>query len=497
MVNRSAGRGPIAGIAGLALGVASMAVASVYPSSTVVIALLAIVGMVLMLWSFGRDLDAFRAFSKKHSTHVRLNNALMVVFFVFIIVLLNLIARQYYLRLDYSTEGRFTLAPQSEAVARAVDSPLTVWYFGVEGSRESERMRELLETYRYLNRNIVYELKDLDRSPVLAGRYGVKQYDTIVVESENGISTQRGLNEEAVTNLLIRATRDRQVKVRYLVGHGERDLEGTGRDGYGLLTAKMRSMGYLIEPLALMGAGHLPPDTDVLLVAAPAAAYSTEEMKMLEAYRASGGKFIVLAEGPGPLDGFIGTLGLAQGQYPVYDQQNVAGTDPSSPLVTRYINTPITEGFGLSTIFPGVHELKPVSRHTGLSHMPFVQTSMNSWYDSNHNGMMDAGEDAGFNDIAVIVSSQTELMKAVVYGDSDFVSNAYYTVEGNINLMLNSLAWLTGEGALTSVAAKSRTVVPMYITDRQARLIRLLVAWGIPLLILVSGLAVWLRRRAL
>lgn len=498
MVRRWGGKGLLAGAGGLVMGVTSMAVASVYPQSTLAVALLALFAAVLLGWSFMSEFEAFRSFSRKRSTHLRLNNALMAVIFVFIIVLVNLIARQYYLRLDYSTEGRFTLAPQSKAVAKSISDVVTVRYFGHEASRESERMRELMESYRYLNRNIIYELFDLDSSPVLAGKYDIKEYGSLAVESAAGVFTDRGAEEETITNLLIRATLSREKVVRYLSGHGERDFESTtDRGGYGLLGATIRSMGYRLEPLNLLAEGAVPIGTDLLIIAAPATGLAEAEFKMLEAYRASGGKFIVLNEGPGPMDGFLASLGVKMHPWPIYDEQNVAGADPSSPLVIKYYSSPVTDGFSLSTIFPGVYEVARSDRHTGFSITPLVLSSRDSWYEKNGDGRMQEDEEEGFSSLVVTVGRQDELMKVIIIGDSDFVSNAYYTTEGNINLFMNALNWLVGEGRLTSMAPRSRTVIPMYITDEQSRLIRLLVSFGIPALIIIVGTVMFLKRRAL
>lgn len=491
------GTGKLAAVCGLALGVASVAMASVYPAMTLSIASLALAGVLLMAWAAYRDFGGLWALSRKRSTHMRANNLVMIASVVFIVVLINLIARQYYLRLDCSTAGRFTLAPQSRAVADSVDDVVTLRYFGVEGGRESVRMRELMESYRYINRSIVYELHDLDRSPVLAAKYGIKDYDSIVAESAGGVYSARGSDEQAVTNLLIRATRHRHLKVRYVVGHGEPDLDSQGRSGYSRLAHRVRSMGYEFEPLAPAVTGQVPKDTDVLIIAAPTAGLSAAEMESFARYMEGGGKLLLLVDGPGPLDALLASMGLQVLPWPIYDTRNLAGSDPSSPLVDRYMDTPITAGFTLSTMFPGVYEVARTGRHTGFTFTPFAQASRDSWYEKNGNATMDEGESEGNNDFAGIVSSPQMLMKAVVFGDSDFVSNAYYAVEGNVNLLLNALNWLAGEGMLTSVAPQSRRVVPMYITDEQARVIRLMAGWGIPFVILAAGVAVWLRRRSL
>ncbi len=492
----------IAGLLGAALGVAAIVVGTAYPSRVAEVALLAASGAGFLVWYFVSEFEFFRAFSRKRSTHLKLNNALMVALFVFIVVLLNLIVRQYYFRYDLSSSKKYSLAPQSRAVTELVDGEVTIVFFGVEGSKEFGRARDLLEAYRYLNKNIVYEMHDLDRAPLLAKKFGVTEYNTVAVETEKWSVTGVGADEETVTNLLIKGLRSRVIKVYILQGHNERDMKGEGRSGFSRMVGKLESFGYRVEALHLLDSGGVPPDADLLVIAAPRSELSEEEYDMLESYRAGGGKFLVLVDSPEELRPLLESFDLKLSDYPIYDRKNVAGTDPSTPLVDRYYgDSPITREFGLSTVYPGVHEVTDIGGgegyRYGYEYTDLVRASRDSWYEMNGDGIMQKEEEGGHLTIAVIVSHSGGLMKAVVFGDSDFASNAYASVEGNVNLFLNTVNWLVGEGALTKVAPGKREFVPMFVTDSQAKLIRLLVPVGIPLLILVAGTAVWYRRHGL
>jgi hypothetical protein len=74
----------------------------------------------------------------------------MVVFFIFIVVLLNLIIRQYYLRYDMTSLKKFSLSQQGEKVALGIKDDVHIDFFGVEGNQEFKRAGELLEAYRYV-----------------------------------------------------------------------------------------------------------------------------------------------------------------------------------------------------------------------------------------------------------------------------------------------------------------------------------------------------------
>src|SRR5210317_1022115 len=141
------------GILGLILGIAALVVGSLYPAKTVVIGVLALAGTVLLSVFFISHFETLKAYSKKRSSHLKLNTLLMVVFFVFIIVLLNLIIRQYYFRYDMTSVGKFSLSYQGETVAKVIESDVRIDYFGIDGNNDFKRAEELLEAFRYLNKH--------------------------------------------------------------------------------------------------------------------------------------------------------------------------------------------------------------------------------------------------------------------------------------------------------------------------------------------------------
>jgi hypothetical protein len=199
------------------------------------------------------------------------------------------------------------------------------------------------------------------------------------------------------------------------------------------------------------------------------------------------------------MNGYLVSLGLKISQYPVYDPVNVAGTDPSTPLVKRYFRNPVIGDFSLTTVFPGVHEVRNNSKVSieGLSYEFLVRSSRDAWFEMNGDGIMQKEEEEGNQVFGVLVAHDEELMKVIVFGDSDFASNAYVNVGGNADLFLVVTNWLLGEGGLASLRAPKSDFIPMFITVEQAGILRILVPVGIPLVIIIAGMAVWYRRRAL
>ena len=487
------------GILGLILGIAALVVGSLYPAKTVVIGVLALAGTVLLSVFFISHFETLKAYSKKRSSHLKLNTLLMVVFFVFIIVLLNLIIRQYYFRYDMTSVGKFSLSYQGETVAKGIESDVRIDYFGIDGNNDFKRAEELLEAFRYLNKHVVYELHDLDRSPLLARKYDIKNYGTFVADSGGKILKAQGIGEQMLTNLFIRATRKNIQNIRFLEGHDEKNINDIGRNGYSSIAEKLRAIGHDVSSLNLISSGGVPKDTDLLVIASPQSELSSDEYSMIEEYRSKIGKLLVLIDSPQQMKAYLISLGLKTSEFPVYDPVNVAGTDPSTPLVNRYFRNPVIGDFSLTTVFPGVYEVRnnPKVNMEGLSYEFLVRSSRDAWYEMNGDGIMQKEEEYGNMVFAIMIAHAEELMKVIVFGDSDFASNAYINVGGNTDLFLVVTNWLLGEGGLAQGSAPKSEFIPMFVTVEQARLLKIIITIGIPLVIIIAGTVVWYRRRAL
>lgn len=495
MLNRSS---IIIGIAGGGLGLLALAYASIYPAHTFIIAVMATIALLLIGWFVRSWLPQMRGSFRRQATYLRINNLMVLVLALFSVVLTNLIVKQYYHRSDFSTTRRFTLSQQSSLVARSVERETEIMFFGAEGGKEQRRMRELMEMFRYLNKRITYTFYDLDRSPLKAKEFNVVEYNTLVFRSGEKTAVARGADEETVTNLIIRGMRRKAIIIGYLQGHNEHTLSTTERDGYGKVAGQLTAQGYTVKTVDLRGETINPTLIDLLVIAAPKVELAGQEYDILWDFREKGGKLLVLVDGPDQLAPFLKTFGLHISASPVYDISNVAGTDPSSPLVNSYVDTPITRNFGLSTVFPGVHAIEhKENMMLGFRFDPFVSTSAGNWFETNGNYRKDPDEIAHPQPIAAAVSHPEKLVKMVIFGDSDFATNAYSGVAGNANLFINSVNWLCGEGALVSMAPAKVEFVPMVVSEQQARILRVIAPVGAPLFFVIAGIVVWLRRRRL
>ncbi|MBF0502948.1 MAG: hypothetical protein HQM09_22625 [Candidatus Riflebacteria bacterium] len=85
--------------------------------------------------------------------------------------------------------------------------------------------------------------------------------------------------------------------------------------------------------------------------------------------------------------------------------------------------------------------------------------------------------------------------RAVIFGDADFASNRLLQVQGNADLLVNSVNWLAGQEQMISIRPKSFDFAVVTIDKEAAMRVFLLTTVVSPLFVVLIGGAVWFWRR--
>ena len=83
----------------------------------------------------------------------------------------------------------------------------------------------------------------------------------------------------------------------------------------------------------------------------------------------------------------------------------------------------------------------------------------------------------------------------VVVGSSRWIDNSFLRFNGNRDLFLNMLNWLSSDEDLISIRPKETEDRRLSLTARQMILVFYSSVIAIPLLIIAAGFGVWWRRR--
>ena len=186
-----------------------------------------------------------------------------------------------------------------------------------------------------------------------------------------------------------------------------------------------------------------------------------------------------------------------------------------------YPTHPITEKFRLITAYRLARSVGAASAPPiGKSPQSFIQTSANSWAETDLSDLFGgkAAENNKDKDLQGPVSlgataseeikdakapdpkkdgDATKKIEArvAVIGDSDFVTNSLLGVQGNRDLFLNTLNWLSQQENLISIRPKDPEDRRITLTEYQQKGVMLFALIGLPVAIFGLGVYGAVRRR--
>ena len=316
-------------------------------------------------------------------------------------------------------------------------------------------------------------------------------------------------------------------KVYFTQGHGEKDTTASERDGYATIAKALGDENYAVEKLVLAQQGSVPDDASVVVVAGPRTDFFPPEVEALKKYLEKSGKLFLMLDPPDKADSAPVTnllalahdWGMDVGNNIVVDVSGMGrliGTDASVPVAASYPSHPITQNFKFLTAFPLARSVTPVTGGVnGHIAQAFVETSPRSWAESDIKGLLASGQvslDEAKGDkkgpiaIAAAVSAAAggdaakpdepkKETRVVVFGDSDFAATAGLGIQGNRDLFMNAVGWLSQQENLISIRPKDPDDRRITLTATQQANITWLSLLLLPGAIFGAGIYNWWRRR--
>jgi ABC-type uncharacterized transport system involved in gliding motility auxiliary subunit len=457
----------------------------------------------------------------------RLSNTVVgFLAFVGIVVIVGFIGQRHPLRMDLSESKRYTLSEQSKKVLGSLQGDVSIKAFFQEAGRNREQTRDLLETYRYCSKNIHYEFIDPDRQPMLARQYQVRTYGTLVLEGFGKSQTVTNVDEEAITNAVMKLTQRSEKVVCFLTGHGERDTGDVGKDGYSMVKSAVEKENFRVKSLNLLTEPRIPEDAALVVIAGPQKRLLGGEIDLLREYIQHKGQVLVLIE---PLaDGGLGDLlkayGLSlTGDIIVDPMSRVFGASYLMPVITQYGFHKITEGFTVASVFPTARSVYPEEKSpAGITLTELASTSPSSWAATDYRSStskelrFDEKKDKkGPIPVAAIAAIGTKpdgetddreqgepradkrgpAAHLAVFGDCDFASNTYFALQGNGDFFLNTVNFLAQQEDLISIERPKSRSAPLTLSRSQERILFWMGLVLMPLVVLAAGIGVFQARR--
>lgn len=459
------------------------------------------------------------AFSRSRKARYGTSSLLMVVFFTAIVVIVQAIAVRNSRQLDYTRNQRFTLASQTTNVLDALSADVVVTGFFRRGSAQRVVAEDLLDLYARRSRRFTFEIVDPDRRPHIANEMNAT-YDELVFASGDRTRVVDTVTEETFTNALVQVTRSALKSVYFVTGHGELSTRSGDRLGYAAVREGLKNQGYVVHEMSLLDVSEVPPDCEVLVIAAPFKAYISDEIDRIDAYLHRGGSALFMLEPRTELpavEGLLRDYGIALPAAEILEEVTVRDSDrdfgPRWTKVLRYQPHPITRGLRAATFY---HSARPVQIVANENDLRFdasylAVTAPSAWGEVDESSFKagtatrDGNDIAGPLPVAAVVARSFDpgpggekiVAKVAVFGDADFVNNANYGLFGNADMFQNTVAYLAGDEDLISIRPRAGERDRVYIKASQGHLIFALCVVLLPLSVIVIGVSVFLRKRKL
>ncbi len=518
----------------IALALIALALVSwiIWPYRKTLFLILGAAGVAVLAAYILLNTAKFKEGFKRRSFIYSSNMIVVVVLVIGILVVINYFFARHHHRFDFTEAKLHSISDQSVKILKNLKEDVNIKSFFLEGNFRKNEMENLLQNYAYHSKRIKYEFIDPDKNPGMVKRYEVTTDGTTILESGDKESRITTSSEEDLTNAIVKVSREKKKVIYFLEGHGEASIEDTEEKGYSLAKQEMEKLAYEVKKLTLALADNFPEDCSLLVIPGAQKDLVPNELETIRNFIVNGGRvfFMVDPETAPGMKSFLTEYGIQLEDDLIVDTvSRLMGGDYFMPVVTGYEFHAITEKFNFATFFPFARSVNQTEdTPDGITTTILAKSSGNSWSERQlQETEVTFNQDkdvAGPVSLAAVITvepvtkeieeqEQTEADaekeaapeeespeqegRLAVFGDSDFATNRYYHLSGNGNLFLNTINWLAEEADLISIQAKTASPKSIQLTASQGRVLFFVSTIFLPLLVLVSGITVWMRRRSL
>jgi len=431
------------------------------------------------------------------------------------VVVANVLADRHNKSYDATSNKRYSLSDQTAKIVKGLRQDTTITYFN-----QSTRFREgkdLLDEYANLSPKLRVEYVDPDRNPQAAREAGIRDFGTAIVQVGLKKEEAKSMTEEGITGAFIRDLKSNTRTVCFAGGSGEHQLDDSQREGLSRFKDLLTKDNYESKTISLLEKAEVPGDCTTLVVAGPTRDYEQPEVGAIKKYVEDGGRALFLLDPPLKLghtgisdnDGLTSLLqswGVTMDKDLILDLNpigQIAGLGPQVALVTSYGSQPIVDGMkGMATGFPLSRSLEVKSAD---------KTSVQKLFDSSGSSLAtnnlssptvnvnDPKNKKGPLTLAAAgtydTGKENSQGRFVVMGTSAWLANRFIDFNGNSDLALNTINWLSSDEDLISIRPKPPEERHITMTRAQMSWVRAVSQFLLPGIVIVAGIGVWWKRR--
>ena len=432
-----------------------------------------------------------------------------------ILVVVNFLANRYNKSFDTTSNKRYSLSEQTQKIVKGLKQNATITYYNQ--STHFQEGKDLLDEYANLSSKVHVAYVDPDKSPELARAAGIRNFGTAVVQVGAKKEIAKDMTEEGITGAFIRDLKGTTRTVCFVTGSGEHQIDNTERDGLSHFKDLVARDEYQAKSIDLLQTAQVPADCTTVVIAGPTHDYQQPEIDAIKNYVEGGGRAFFMLDPPiqfgssaiaanDALTNVLQSWGVTLDKNMILDLNPVgqlAGLGPQVVLVTSYASQPIVSDMRGSAV--GI----PLSRSVEIKDTD--KTSVQKLFDSSGSSLATSNLSSAEVSVAdpqnrkgpfTIAAAGTYNTgkpnsegRFVVIGSSSWAANRFLGFNGNGDLALNAVNWLSSDEDLISIRPKPPEDRRITMTRAQLILVRTVSQFVLPLIVVIAGTMVWWKRR--
>ena len=452
---------------------------------------------------------------KARQTRYAAYAAVYIVVVLAVITVANVLGDRYSKSYDATSNKRYSLSEQTAKIVKGLKQDATITYY--DQSTRFQQGKDTLDQYANLSHKIHVNYVDPDKNPQSARQAGIKNYGTAVVQVGDRKEEAKSMTEEGITGAFIRDLKNNTRTVCFVAGSGEHQIDDSERNGYSLFKELLAKDEYQAKSINLLEKAEIPEVCTVLVVGGPTGDYVQPQVDAIKKYVENGGRALFMLDPPlklgraeiadnDALTNLLTSWGVNPQKDLILDMNPVGqliGVGPQVALVSQYSTQPIvSEMKGTTTGFPIARSLdiKSTDKSTVEKLFDSSETSVATTnLSSAEVNVNDPKNKKGAATIAAAGTYKTGKENSqgrfLVVGSSSWAANSFINFNGNRDLALNAMNWLSSDEDLISIRPKDHEDRRITMTRAQMSWVRTTSQFLLPLFVLVAGVSVWWKRR--
>ena len=404
---------------------------------------------------------------------------------------------------DWTRLDQHSLSESSINVLGTLPEQIRITAYLADTHPVREQLKAFIGRYERHHGDIDFRFVDPSSSPELVRDNKIKEGEIVLGYKERDERVSK-LNEQAFSSALARLARNEQRYIVFISGHGERSPSREANHDVSEVAAVLQSRGINVQEINLSQLNAIPDNASLVIVASPQLAYIKNEFRILAKFVSGGGNFLWLSdpEEPPEMDVLGNILGVEKLAGTIVDPASLAQNldNPALLLNTQYADHPALAGFNLNSLFIYASAF---SQHqdTDFTVTTLIQSNAKSWSETSplegNVGLDDHEDFPGPLPLALALEREVEgqQQRVAVFGDGDFIANAYRANGGNQDLAVRIVEWLISDDALIDVPSRAALDTELSLKTWQTAVIGFGFLFVLPGALLLNGIVVWNRRK--